>query len=87
VLQASANALTYEDADHSATTRPTMNRAPAAPRLEVIDSIGPWNVFAVGSGPSCVTVSVSTRLTPAGLANSPTSDTITSRAGKIASTA
>ena len=63
------------------------NTTPAAPRFDVIDSIGPWKVFAAVAGPSCETVSVRTLVTRSGLATRPTSDTITSSAGKIDSTA
>ena len=87
VLHASANALTYPDAAHSAVTMPTTNMTPAVPRCAVIELIGPWNVFAALSGPSCETVSVSTLVTRAGSANRPTSDTSTSTAGNSDSTA
>ena len=66
---------------------PTTNSTPAAPRLEVIDSIGPWNVLAAVDGPSCPIVSVSTRVTRSGSAKSPITDTMTINAGKIDSTA
>ena len=64
-----------------------MSMMPAVPRLAVMDSIGPWNVCAAVAGPSSEIVSVSTFVTRSGLANRPTSETMTSKAGKIESTA
>ena len=60
---------------------------PAPPRLLVICSIGAWNVLAADDGPSEATVSVSTFVTRSGSPKSPISETITSSAGKIESTA
>ena len=63
-----------------------MSMIPAPPRLSVIDSIGPWNVLAADAGPSAETVSVSTFVIRSGSPKSPSSETITSSAGKIDST-
>ena len=53
----------------------------------MIDSIGAWNVLAADAGPSAETVSVSTFVIRSGSPKSPSSETITSSAGKIDSTA
>ena len=64
-----------------------MAMIPAAPRLEVTDSIGPLNVSTADSGPSAPIMSVRNVVTVYGLANRPTSETITSSAGNSDSTA
>ena len=60
---------------------------PARALLEVIDSIGSLNVSTADAGPSEPITSVRNFVTVAGSASRPTSETITSRAGKSESTA
>ena len=85
-LQASPKALTYAEAAHSAAAAPTASLTPAAPRSAESDSTGPRTVLSAASGPSSVSVSSSRRVIRPGSATRPTSDDITTSAGKIEST-
>ena len=66
---------------------PTTSSTPAVPRFAVTCSIGPLNVSAADSGPTCSTISVSESVVARGSPNSPTIDTSAISAGNIDSTA
>jgi hypothetical protein len=78
------NAATYPEADHSAATSPTMNATPAAPRLASMFLIALVRICLVVPGATELRLWISDWVTE--WPSSPTTETITTSIGKIAST-